>query len=84
MMSKITGTGCMLSAITSAYCAANPEDTIRAAAASVAAMGICGEIAFRNTAQLEGGTGMFRTMLIDAMSGLDSEAFLKGEKIEIM
>lgn len=84
MMSKITGTGCMLSALTAAFCAANPEDTIKAAAASVAVMGICGEIAYKNTLLSGGGTGTFRTMLIDAVSGLDIETFLKSSKIEIM
>ena len=84
MMSKITGTGCMLTVLTAAYCAANPEDTLGAAAASVAAMGLCGETAYIKTQELKGGTGTFRTMLIDAMSCLDPEIFKKGIKIEKM
>lgn len=84
MMSKITGTGCMLSVLTAAYCAANPENNLGAAAASVAAMGMCGETAYKKTIALKGGTGTFRTMLIDSMSNLDLETFEKGVKIEVM
>jgi len=84
MMSKITGTGCMLTVLTAAYCASNPEDALGAAAASVAAMGLCGETAYKKTLELKGGTGTFRTMLIDAMSSLDTETFEKGVKIEVM
>lgn len=84
MMSKITGTGCMLTVLTAAYCASNPDDTLGAAAASVAAMGLCGETAFLKAQERNGGTGTFRTMLIDAMSCLDTEIFKKGVKIEVM
>jgi hydroxyethylthiazole kinase len=84
MMSSITGTGCMLSVLTAAYCGANPEDPLSATAASVAAMGICGEIAHKKTLEVKGGTGTFRTMLIDAMSCLDEDTFLKMIKIEIL
>lgn len=84
MMSKITGTGCMLTVLTAAYCGANPEHMLEAAAASVAAMGLCGEIAYRKTLEVSGGTGTFRTMLIDAVSGLDVDTFSKGIKVEVM
>ncbi len=43
MMSKITGSGCMLSAMTAAYITANPDDILQASAAAVCAMGLCGE-----------------------------------------
>ena len=84
MMSDITGTGCMLTALTAAYCGANPGDPLDAAAASVAAMGVCGEIAYRKTMEIKGGTGSFRMMLIDAVSNLDTETFSKKIKVEIM
>jgi len=82
MMSKITGTGCMLTVLMAAYCSANPQDPLGAVAASVATMGLCGEAAYIKTQELKGGTGTFRTMLIDAMSRLNSETFKKGIKIE--
>jgi len=84
MMSKITGTGCMLTVLTAAYCGANPDDTLGAAAASVAAMGLCGEIAYKKTMEISGGTNTFRMMLIDAVSSLDVETFAKGIKVEEM
>ena len=39
-MSRITGTGCQLSAMTAAYVTANSEDVLTAAAAAVCAMGM--------------------------------------------
>lgn len=47
MMSRITGTGCQLSAMTAAYVTANRETPLEAAAAAVCAMGLCGELAYR-------------------------------------
>lgn len=43
MMSKVTGTGCMLSAMMAAYLTANKGTPVQAAAAAVCAMGIAGE-----------------------------------------
>jgi hydroxyethylthiazole kinase len=83
IMSKITGSGCMLTVLTAAYCGANPGDPLGSAAASVAVMGICGEIAYERMVEAKGGTGTFRMMLIDAMSVLDSDTFHKRIKIEI-
>ena len=45
IMSRITGSGCMLSAMTAAYITANPNYVLEAAAASFCAMGLAGEIA---------------------------------------
>ena len=44
-MSRITGSGCMLTAMIAAYCGAMPEDAFTAACAAMAAMGVCGELA---------------------------------------
>ena len=43
-MSRITGTGCQLSALTTAFLVANPEHKLEAAAAAVCMMGLAGEI----------------------------------------
>ena len=43
MMSRITGTGCMLTALVAAYLAANPGSAFTATAAAVCAMGLAGE-----------------------------------------
>ncbi len=81
LMSKITGTGCMLSGIVAAYCAANPDAPLDAAAAAVAAMGLCGEIAYDRLGEKDG-TSTYRTYIIDAMSNLDDETLKEGMKIE--
>lgn len=82
MMSRITGTGCMLTAVIAAYCAANPGSHLDAAAAAVCAMGLCGELAYDKMVKNDGGTSSFRTYLIDAMSRLDAETLKGGMKIE--
>ena len=47
MMSRITGTGCMLSAMTTAFAAANPDHVFEAVCTAVISMGLCGETAHR-------------------------------------
>lgn len=68
LMSKVTGTGCMLSAIIGAYVGAN-ENVLEAVVAAISSMGIAGEIAQKRTAQL--GTGSFHIAIIDALSQID-------------
>lgn len=82
MMSKVTGTGCMLTAVIAAYCAANPDNHLDAAAAAVSAFGLCGELAYEKTVKNDAGTSSYRTYLIDAMSKLDAETLKGGMKIE--
>lgn len=78
MMSKITGTGCMLTAMIAAYCAANPNDILKATVCAVSAMGYCGELAFQKCS----GTSSFRMHLIDEISKLDDETLQGGCNIE--
>ncbi len=82
LMSKITGTGCMLTTVIAAYCAANPEDMTSAAAAAVSAMGLCGELAYEKLQKENGGTSSYRTYLIDFMSSMDGELLQGGLKVE--
>ena len=83
MMSKITGTGCMLTAMIAAYCASNTNDILEATAAAVSAMGLCGEMAYLQTQKANAGTSSFRMHLIDAISKLDDETLTGGCNIEI-
>ncbi|MEY8320492.1 hydroxyethylthiazole kinase [Lachnospiraceae bacterium 46-61] len=83
MMSKITGTGCMLTAMIAAYCAANTNNLLEATVAAVSAMGLCGEMAYLQTQKANAGTSSFRMYLIDAISKLDDETFIGGCNIEI-
>lgn len=83
MLQNITGSGCMLSAITAAYCAANPFNILEAAATSVAMMGISGEIAYKKTMENKGGNGLFCAYLIDEISKMNSLTLIGGLKIEL-
>lgn len=79
MLSKVTGTGCMASAITGGY-AGMKEDGFTAAVAGVMSMGIAGEIAFKKAGAL--GTGSFRVALMDALSNIDEQMIKEMGKIE--
>ena len=83
MMSKITGTGCMLTGVVAAFCGANPENLLEATAAAVAAMGLCGQLAYERVQAAQGGTGMLRSAIIDAMSRMDAACLNGGMKIEL-
>ncbi|MCI8649396.1 MAG: hydroxyethylthiazole kinase [Anaerotruncus sp.] len=82
MMSKVSGTGCMLSAVIAAFVAANPTQPLDATAAAVCAMGLCGELAFQQIQAAGGGTASLRIALIDQMSRLDAATLNGGAKIE--
>ena len=79
-MSKITGTGCQLSGIMTAFIAANPEHPLEAAAAAVCTMGLAGEIAWKHM-QAGDGNATYRNRIIDAICHLDGETLEKGAKI---
>ncbi|MEA4807592.1 hydroxyethylthiazole kinase [Acetobacterium wieringae] len=82
MMSRITGTGCMLTTVIGSYCGANPDDLLLATVAAVSCMGLCGELAFARVEAEQAGTASFRTYLIDAMSRMDAQTLAGGIKIE--
>lgn len=81
-MSKITGTGCQLSGIATAYAAANSDHKTEAVAAAVCFMGLAGEIGYANM-QAGEGNATYRNRIIDAMCHIDAEALDKGAKYEI-
>lgn len=66
LMTKITGSGCMLSALIGAYLAV--ENSVEAVASACTIMGRCGEMAEQATRKCQGGTMTFRMLLIDEMS----------------
>lgn len=82
MMSRITGSGCMLSAVIGAFCGAAPDRTLDAVSAAVGAMGLAGEQAAARVAKECAGTGSFRTYLIDSLSLMDEAALAGGIKLE--
>ena len=83
-MSRITGTGCMLTALIGAFCAANEEQRMEAVAVAVSAMGICGELAYMKTQNTEGGTSSLKIHLLDYISKLTPELLEAHSKIELL
>lgn len=81
-MARITGSGCMLTALIGAFCGGN-RNYFSAACSAVAAMDVCGEIA--EAKRLRNGTGnaTFRTDLIDAVFNLTEEQLEEGVRYEI-
>ncbi|PXV87859.1 hydroxyethylthiazole kinase [Lachnotalea glycerini] len=82
MMSKITGTGCMLSAMMTAYVVANQDDIFGAVVASVCAMGMCGEIAHSRLTSNDGNS-TYRNYIIDAVYNFDAKQLEDGAKYEV-
>lgn len=82
LMSKVTGTGCMLSTVVGAYCGANRDDLFNATTLAVAHMGLAGEIAFKKLEEINGATSTYRMLLIDSISQIDYKILKEGIKIE--
>lgn len=83
MMSKITGSGCMLGAILSAFLSAE-DDKFMAGVLGVATFGICGENAYEKMQNLDAGNASFRTFLIDELGKINDEILTKRQNIEIL
>ena len=81
-MGKITGTGCQLSGMMAAYLAANPEERLAAAAASVCVMGLAGEIGWKYM-QRGDGNSAYRSRIIDAVYNMTEDELERGAKYEV-
>lgn len=81
-MSRITGTGCQLSGMMTAFIAANPEHVLEATAAAVCTMGLAGEIGWNNM-QPGDGNSTYRNRIIDAICQMDGATLEKGANYEI-
>ncbi len=82
MMSTVTGTGCMLSAMTAAYVTANVDYALEATAAAVCAMGLAGEIAYSRLSEYDGNSS-YRNYIIDAIYNMTPEKLSKGANYEV-
>lgn len=80
-MGHVTGAGCQLSGILTAFLAANPENKLQAAAAAVCMMGYAGELAAEKSGQ--SGSGTYRVSLMDAVSCMDGDILERGARYEI-
>lgn len=83
MMSCITGSGCMLTALIGAYLAANPGNAIKATTAAICTMGLCGELAYDKLMTNGGGNSSYRNYLIDEIYNLTEETIVNGIKYEL-
>jgi hydroxyethylthiazole kinase len=81
-MGRITGTGCQLSGMMTAFVVANPDNALEAAAASVCAMGLAGEIGYSHLAPYEGNS-TYRNRIIDAICNMDGKCLDEGAKFEV-
>ena len=81
-MGKITGTGCQLSGLMTAFLVANKDENLPAAAAAVCAMGLAGEIGWDHM-KPEDGNSTYRNRIIDAIYHMDSKTLDEGAKYEV-
>ena len=79
IMSKITGSGCMLSCVIGAFSAvAEPLD---AAIIGGLSMTIAGELAYKTCLRNKQGSGSFRTYLIDELYNMNDKKIIKYGKL---
>ena len=81
-MGKITGTGCQLSGMMTAYETANQEKPLEAAASAVCIMGLAGEIGWSRMQEGDG-NATYRNRIIDAVYQMTGEDLEKGAKYEV-
>ncbi len=81
-MSTITGTGCQLSGMMTAFIAANNECILEAVLAAACAMGLAGEIAEKKLLPGEG-NATYGNRIIDAISLMTEEELNRGARYEV-
>lgn len=81
ILTEVTGTGCMTSALVGTYCGA-VQDYFLAASAGVMSMGLAGELAQR-TLQSNEGIGTFRMRLFDSIYSLTGETIMKEGRMKV-
>jgi hydroxyethylthiazole kinase len=69
LLATVSGTGCMATAITGAFLAAEPDEPLEAAVEALVAFGVAGEDAAVDAR----GPGTFHAGLYDALAGLDPD-----------
>ncbi len=83
MMSMVSGTGCMLSAILGAFASANYDNILDATACAFSAFGLSGEKVYKRLCEIDGGTSTYKTLLIDFMSKMNYDILKDGMKVEV-
>jgi hydroxyethylthiazole kinase len=77
LMTRVTGVGCALTALTAACCAVEP-DPMAATAHALAILGLAGELAAAEAA----GPGSFRARLLDELYNMDEAVLEAGARIQ--
>jgi len=80
-MGRITGTGCQLSGLATAYVVANPKQPLEAAATAVTLMGVAGELGWERMQEGDGNS-TYRNRIIDAIYNMDGDTLEQRAKIE--
>ncbi len=78
LMSLVTGTGCVASAVAGAFCSVE-SDRLLAAAGSLVVFGLAGELA----AEGNPGPGTFQIRLLDALNEVNRAVILSRGKVEL-
>lgn len=81
-MGKITGTGCQLSGMSTAFMVANPDNICEAVAAAVCTMGLAGEIGWSRMQEGDGNS-TYRNRIIDAIFNMDAKTLEDGANYEV-
>lgn len=81
-MGLVTGSGCQLSSLISAYASANREHLCEAAAAAVGLMGLCGEEAYEKIRECFGNVA-YRNTIIDLVSRIQPRELEEGIRYEV-
>lgn len=79
IMSKITGSGCMLSCVIGSFSAVTKP--LEAALIGTLAMTIAGELAYKTCVYNKQGSGSFRTYIIDELYNMNDEKIIKYGKL---
>ena len=82
-MGRVTGTGCQLSALLTAFLAVPPSKPLEAALGAVCAIGLAGELAWGRMAPGDGNAA-YRGRIIDAVYHLSGQALEKGANYEAL
>lgn len=77
LMTRITGTGCGLSAVTAAFCAVSGTESVKATTAAFAFYGLCGDLAIKTSTA----PGSFAVAFIDRLYTTGSEEITAGFRV---
>jgi hydroxyethylthiazole kinase len=77
LMSRVTGMGCVASALTGAFCSVN-SSPLKAAAHTMLVMGVAGELAAKKAS----GPGSFKTVFLDVLYNLNKEDLVDHARLQ--